>query len=70
MSWFSPASGVNPLIQNFHRLNVMATFQAPSDERGVYRKFIEPPEQPGEDLHVQRFLQDGHLRAEGKRSAL
>lgn len=31
---FSPASRVNPLIQNFHRLNVMATYQALSNERG------------------------------------
>jgi hypothetical protein len=33
ISRFSPASRVNPLIQNFHRLNVMATYQALSNER-------------------------------------
>jgi hypothetical protein len=34
ISRFSPASRVNPLIQNFHRLNVMATYQALLNERG------------------------------------
>jgi cyclase len=34
ISRFHPASRVNPLIQNFHRLNVMATYQALLNERG------------------------------------
>jgi len=38
ISRFSPASRVSPLIQNFHRLNVMATYQALSNERGEQSK--------------------------------
>jgi hypothetical protein len=32
---FSPASRVNPLIKNFHRLNVLSTYRALAQERGM-----------------------------------
>jgi cyclase len=35
VSRISPASRVNPLIQNFHRLNVLSTYQALSQERDL-----------------------------------
>jgi cyclase len=35
VSRFSPASRVNPLIRNFHRLNVLSAYRALAQERGV-----------------------------------
>jgi cyclase len=35
VSRFHPASRVNPLLRNFHRLNVLATYRALGKERGV-----------------------------------
>ncbi|MBV8673509.1 MAG: hypothetical protein JOZ33_08755 [Acidobacteriaceae bacterium] len=35
VSRFSPASRINPLIENFHRLNVLSTYRALARERGV-----------------------------------
>jgi cyclase len=35
VSRFSPASRVNPLVENFHRLNVLSTYRALAKERGI-----------------------------------
>ena len=35
VSRFSPASRLNPLLRNFHRLNVLSTYQALPKERGL-----------------------------------
>ncbi len=35
VSRFSPASRINPLLHNFHRLNVSSTYQALAKERGI-----------------------------------
>jgi hypothetical protein len=35
VSRWHPASRVNPLIDNFHRLNVLSTYRALAKERGI-----------------------------------
>jgi cyclase len=35
VSRFSPASRLNPLLQNFHRLNILSTYRALAQERGI-----------------------------------
>ncbi len=36
-----PASRVNPLLQNFHRLNVLSTYRALIKERGISSELNE-----------------------------